>query len=390
MIDTVKNTLFMRIPDDAQKILNSFDTLIQGVQPLSSKQLRFLPSNIRELSHELTDERSRRRAGYMNEAISLSAYTRYFMWWNLVRLTSLFAGLPKEAFSFLQDGRYCLDIGSGPLTVPIALYLARPELRGVKLVWYCVDISQNALSLGENLLLSVSARLSGEVWNIIRIKGELGVPLKHKVSFVSCANMFNELYWNVSRPLEEVVKKYGALLLSYMEKQSIVFVAEPGIPRAARFISLLRDFLLRKNLGLIAPCTHAEKCPMDGRKGGKWCHFILDGETAPKALQKLSVQAGLPKDRASISFVCASTDNTKRDVSQKVRIISDSIFIPVAMGQYKKRGRYACASWGLSLVMEYKKPFVSGDVVVCNLSSDQVENLLIDEKSTAKIIKNGF
>lgn len=386
MISTVKNTLFARIPADAQKVLDSFDTIVQGIQPLNGKQLRFLPANIRDLSHELTDERSSRKSGYMNESIRLSAYTRYFMWWNLVRLTTLFAGMPKEAFAFLQNGRYCLDIGSGPLTVPIALYLARPELRNVELSWYCIDTSQNALSLGENLLLSVAARLGGESWKVIRIKGEIGSPLKHKISFVTCANMFNELYWKTSRPLEEIAKKYGTILLSYSDKQSIVFVAEPGIPRAARFVSLFRDFLVRRGLNIVSPCTHAEICPMDGRKGGKWCHFVLDGETAPKALQKLSTQAGLPKDRASISFVFASSGNSVQNDMQTLRIISDPIFIPGGVGQSKKRGRYACAPWGLSLAMEYKHRFVSGDAVTYAISPAEVQKLPIDAKTKAKII----
>ena len=72
------------VPKDAQKIIEDFDSIIQGIRPLNSRQLQQLPENIRNLSHQMTDDRSSRRLGYMNENIQLSAYVRYFTWWNLV------------------------------------------------------------------------------------------------------------------------------------------------------------------------------------------------------------------------------------------------------------------------------------------------------------------
>ena len=132
-----------KLPKDAINILDNFDNIIQGIRPLNSKQLAKLPKTIRNLSHQLTDERDRRHLGYMNNTEELSAYVRYFTWWNLVRLTRLFANMDAKDFH-LNDNDYCLDLGSGPLTVVIALWLARPELREKKLTWYCVDISQGA------------------------------------------------------------------------------------------------------------------------------------------------------------------------------------------------------------------------------------------------------
>ena len=79
---------------DSVAILNSFDEIIQGVRPLNSRQLQQLPEHIRDLSHQLTDDRASRRLGYMNDNIQLSSYVRYYTWWNLVRLTRLFANLP--------------------------------------------------------------------------------------------------------------------------------------------------------------------------------------------------------------------------------------------------------------------------------------------------------
>lgn len=414
--------VFSLPPEDARRILDNFDDIIRTNLPLSSKQLLLLPRNIKELSHCLTDERSKRRLGYMNDNIVLSSYAYYFLWWNLFRLTSVFSALDENVFSFLHDESVCLDIGSGPLSVPLALYLARPELRAVKLTWYCMDTSQNALALGENLLLSCAARLQnaqsadntedadGFCWRIVRVKGEIGTPIKQKASFITCANMFNELYWNTSQPLEAEAKKYAARLFSYGaqkpdgKSECAFFVAEPGIPRAARFISLLRAAMLRKNMSCVSPCPHANECPMDGKKGGKWCHFILNTETAPAALKKLSEKAGLAKERAAISFIFtrpeALSPNPKAEHAEKretdgnpaaaaktsyrIRICSD----PIALPEHKT-GRYACAPWGLTLVIEKnarEKPLASGDLTEAPLKAADIQNLSIDRKSGAKIV----
>lgn len=414
--------VFASPPEDARRILENFDGIIRTNLPLSSKQLLLLPRNIKELSHCLTDERSKRRLGYMNDNIVLSSYAYYFLWWNLFRLTSVFSALDENVFSFLHDESVCLDIGSGPLSVPLALYLARPELRAVKLTWYCMDTSQNALALGENLLLSCAARLQnaqsadnaedadGFCWRIVRVKGEIGTPIKQKASFITCANMFNELYWNTSQPLEAEAKKYAARLFSYGaqkpdgKSECAFFVAEPGIPRAARFISLLRATMLRKNMSCVSPCPHANECPMDGKKGGKWCHFILNTETAPAALKKLSEKAGLAKERAAISFIFtrpeALSRNPKAEHAEKretdgktaaaaktpyrIRICSD----PIALPEHKT-GRYACAPWGLTLVIEKnarEKPLASGDLTEAPLKAADIQSLSIDRKSGAKIV----
>ena len=414
--------VFASPPEDARRILENFDGIIRTNLPLSSKQLLLLPRNIKELSHCLTDERSKRRLGYMNDNIVLSSYAYYFLWWNLFRLTSVFSALDENVFSFLHDESVCLDIGSGPLSVPLALYLARPELRAVKLTWYCMDTSQNALALGENLLLSCAARLQnaqsadnaedadGFCWRIVRVKGEIGTPIKQKASFITCANMFNELYWNTSQPLEAEAKKYAARLFSYGaqkpdgKSECAFFVAEPGIPRAARFISLLRAAMLRKNMSCVSPCPHENECPMAGKKGGKWCHFILNTETAPAALKKLSEKAGLAKERAAISFIFtrpeALSRNPKAEHAEKretdgktaaaaktpyrIRICSD----PIALPEHKT-GRYACAPWGLTLVIEKnarEKRLASGDLTEAPLKAADIQSLSIDRKSGAKII----
>ncbi|MCR4790185.1 MAG: hypothetical protein K5839_03810 [Treponemataceae bacterium] len=385
------DSLFAEPGKAEQAIINNFDQILQGIRPLSSKQIYQLPDNIKELSHLLTDERTNRRNGYMNETLMLSAYTHYFMWWNLFRLTHLFAGFPKEAFANLKDGSYCLDLGSGPLTLVCALYLARPELRSRKLVWYCMDISQNSLALGEEIFLSICARLSNidssdEPWKIIRVKGEYGTKIKNKADLVTCANMFNELYYDTKMTLEEAAKKYTASLLNYCTENASALIIEPAFPRSSRFISLTRDALLRKKFTILSPCLHSESCPMDGRKGGKWCHFVLDTQTAPKKLHALSAKSKLAKDRANLSFVFATNSAAIQKPEEKngilnLRISSDEIILPG-----NRFGRYCCSKLGLVLLTG-EKNISSGDVYSVLENKAHKKNQQIDRKSGALVIE---
>lgn len=409
--DILKESLFnpKKLPKEAEEVLKDFDTIIQGLLPLNSKQFSKLPDDIRELSHQLTDERDTRRTAYMNEKVTLSAYTRYFMWWNLVRLTRLFSNIDLSKAD-IKDGDACIDLGSGPLTAVISLWLSRPELRALNLTWYCVDISPTALSLGEDLFLSVAARtLSEEMenkWKIIRVKGQMGTSIKKKAKLLICANMFNEVFQSESRPLDFLAKKYSEDLTRYGDKKTSYLVIEPGIPRSARFISLLRDTFIRKDMTITAPCSHCEICPMDGRllKGphmnktadsnrtGKWCNFAFPVKNAPEKLQKLSAAAKIPKERVVLSFVFATpaaeenkglvkneSAAQKSDKTVLLRIASD----PIRLSE--KIGFYACSRLGLVLYIPKKGQLTfSGDLVEVSLPKREPKK---DFKSGAIIIE---
>ena len=411
-------------------ILNSFDEIIQGVRPLNSRQLQQLPEHIRDLSHQLTDDRASRRLGYMNDNIQLSSYVRYYTWWNLVRLTRLFANVPSSVFPITDCT--CLDLGSGPLTVVTALWLARPELRKLKLTWYCLDVSANSMALGEDIFLSIAAKAKAadesiEPWKIVRVKGPFGTPIKQKAGFLTCANMFNELDQASDMPPEFQTKKYYEQLQRYTEKDAGVLLVEPGVPKAARTLSLLRTRFIKDGRTIAAPCPHAEECPMSGFKAytgskNKWCNFAFSTEDAPARLQKLSTLAKLPKERATLSFIAVSngqepvvecpkgvskpplteTSTNKGgfdtsgasapSYSTTVRITSDKLRLPNYMCGY-----YACTRFGLALVKLPdenntrlpKPPFrpQSGDLIQVHVKTKTPDSLPKDEKSGAVIIE---
>ena len=355
-----------KVPQDAQNIIEKFDDILQNVRPLNSRQLQQLPDNIRALSHQLTDDRASRRLGYMNDTVQLISYVRYYTWWNLVRLTRLFANLPDEAFPKAKPENQqtvCLDLGSGPLTVVTALWLARPELRSLPLTWYCLDVSAGSLLLGEDTYLSVVARTGGEPWKIVRVKGSFGASIRQKADFITCANMFNELDQASDMPPDYQAKKYYSQLCAYSTKESTFILIEPGVPKAARTLSLLRDRFLKDGKNITAPCPHSVECPMNGFKAytgskNKWCNFAFSTEDAPARLQKLSERAKLPKERATLSFIVATPEaalseatktssvaKTHSSIPLSIRITSDKIRLPNYMCGY-----YGCSEQGLVLV----------------------------------------
>jgi len=347
-----------RIPSDSADILENFDQVIQSVRPLNSKQLQQLPHNIKEFSHQLTDERGSRRLGYMNEAVQLSVYIRYYLWWNLVRQTRLFSNMDAAAFpaTDCSDDKeiIALDIGTGPLTVVTALWLARPELRSKKITWYVLDVSQNSMKAGEDIFLSVAARTKTEPWKIIRVKGSFGTHINQKADFITCGNAMNEMEQTSDMPPEYKAKKLYEQLKAYAKDDAKFLLVEPGVPKSARLLSLFRTRFIKDGFSVQAPCPHAGECPMNGFKAytgsqNKWCNFAFSTEDAPKKLLKLSDMAKLPKERAVLSFVSAVPAQESAASTEKgtlaLRIASDPIKLPGW-----QTGFYACSELGLTLV----------------------------------------
>lgn len=371
------------IPSDVKSIIDNFDKVLQGIRPLNSRQLQLLPDNIRDLSHQMTDNRGERRLGYMNENVQLTAYSRYFVWWNLIRLSRLFSNLPKTAFP--KDDCFCMDLGSGPLTVVSALWLSRPELRKKKLVWYCVDLSNNSLTLGEDIYLSIAAKTPEyEPWQIIKVKGSFGIHINEKCNFITCANMFNEIDQTNDMPPEFQTKKYFDQLEVYSTEETKFLLIEPGVPKSARTLSLLRERFIKAGKQVLSPCTHAETCPMNGFNAytgstNKWCNFAFSTEGAPSTLRKLSTDARLQKDRAVLSYISVIPENEKKAEKENeltVRIASDSFRL-----NRNHTGFYACSKLGLVL-LEFCSEcnHTSGDELQLELKTS-INKLYIDAKT---------
>jgi len=341
-------TLFPR-PDPALRAgMDRLLGLIDRTFPIPGRFRNGLGRDVAALSRQLTSERGTRDDGYLGKPAELSAYLHYFLPWNVYRLSRLFSGLPLR----LEEGNILVDLGSGPLTVPIALWLARPDLRALQLEIRCLDRTGKALEAGKRLFGALAA--DGESrWKITTIRGSLGTHiLGEKAALVSAANLFNELYQDQRTPAAEPADRSVRLLAASARDDATILVVEPGVPRSGEFVSALRDAFLRQGRPPLAPCPHAGACPLSGgRRGAKWCHFAFDTDDAPPRLLALSAAAGIPKERATLSFVAVGPQTAVSPADDAagaldLRLVSDSF--PVDGGQF---GRYACSALGLTLAV---------------------------------------
>jgi hypothetical protein len=413
--------------------LEALEGVLDEAVPLTAKHRAELRGDIRRLWEELTSEKESRSAEYLGTPPALSAYLRYFLPWNVFRLASILS----NADFCLPDKAVIADIGSGPLTFPIALWISRPELREVPLTIYCMDrverVMESGLAIFETLCMRVDGRLPP--WRIELRKESFGAPLPEKAQLLTAANVFNEFFWKDKRSLGERALDTARGLLSYTTQNGSLFVMEPGDPRSGAFITALRAALIAEGAAPLGPCPHSLSCPMPGifrhllppeetravkgdpnaapsrfvlptvvmpKKRDKypWCHFGIDALAAPAWLEALSEEAGLPKERAVLSYLWAArgvlarapvglppeaakgSDRDRRARAGRgilVRVVSDPFALPDGSS-----GQYACSSIGYTMLKlsRGEEAFASGDLLEVTTSSMQKT----DDKSGAAIL----
>ena len=327
---TFGRPIFAELTPEAKNILEYFPAFLDRILPLDAKKKQLLPQHIHTLFHELTDERGTRKTHYLNDPVKLSAYAHYYVWWNLVRLTKLLQNLDIR----FDAGDYAVDFGSGPLTLLCALWIAKPALRKKQLTWYCVDISNKALSFGEELFLAFCAYTgtkndNGEIpWTVKKVCGAFGTALSENVSLVTEANMFNEIFWNSPLSLDDQAKKTCHTIMHYLKQNGAVLFIEPGIPLAGEFLSLLRTEFLEAGFTISAPCPHRGICCFPNRPPQtgaaktpiafhKWCHFTFETHDSPNSLLRLSESSHLGKERASLSFLYGSVSSPSNSMGRQ-------------------------------------------------------------------------
>ena len=373
------NELFGPLSAQARGLLHSVPAIIDKTFPLPGRFRAGLASDVAELSRLMTAARGERGLSYLSRPNHLSAYLRYFLPWNIFRLSRLLASLEIS----LSPGDAILDLGCGPLSFAAALWISRPDLRKIPLELRCVDRTAAVMEAGKKFFTALAG--ADCPWKIITIRAQIspagtisygragsggasrqsgsagrqsGGAAKQSggrgAALVCAINVFNELYAKVSHDDRGGVRNAAAnsarLLDSCAAAGAAILVAEPGVPFSGAFISGLRDALLERKRFPVSPCPHFAACPFPGGSSGgswrknRWCHFAFDTEAAPPELRRLSAAAGLPKDRATLSFLFAGPNPTASNEKQ-ARIITDAF--PLAEG---KSGRYACSQKGLVLV----------------------------------------
>lgn len=330
-------------------LLDRYGELLRRALPLKAAHFRELPRAAADLSRLLTEERRDMNRSYWSGPRALGAYAWYFLPWNLYRLCWVLPNLDLP----LKDNDLVLDLGSGPLTLPQALWIARPDLRALKLTFVCSDTASQPLELGRTLFAALAASEypdpASVPWKIRIARAGLEQALKEAgrrpgrpdrspgrsndkdatqprgAALILAGNILNELKPPRSVPMDLHARGLAWRMARALAPGARAFFAEPGNRLGGKILSLLRKNALDLGLDALAPCTHREACPMLEPRRASWCHFSLDARLAPDWLKELSELAGLAKDRASLSGLLL------RRPSDLVRLMPEAEFLETGL-----------------------------------------------------------
>lgn len=370
------SALFPLPPKETTEKLESYEKALQKAAPMRTKHLEELHYSIRDLSRMLTGDRADLTNDYMGDPRSMNAYLRYFLPWNLYRLTRLFSVLDIS----LPENGIVADLGAGPLTVAQALWIARPDLRKKKLTFINLDRTPKIMKQGQHIFEEMAPDCK---WKIVNVKGGISNKLREKANLLVSANMINEIIMGMRTPLPVWAEKFSIQIGKMLAKNGRMLIVEPGVRQSGRAISVIRAELLQNGWSALAPCPHNCECPMPGEHGTPWCHFNFDSQSAPQWLQALSARCGLEKDNVSLSFLYMAQPheelNEPANDNFSVRAVSESFRLE--NGGY---GQYGCSEKGLILLQakgEARSLFPGGLISMPAPEADEK-----DEKSGALIV----
>lgn len=238
-----------------------------------------------ELAHaaaELTSNyRGERRARPQLDRLQLAAYL-------LTRLPATYAVLARilrECKLRISDLQLesVLDLGAGAGTALWAAAEEFPELKRATLV----EDNPSWIEMGRTFAANVTADvLRAAVWR----EGSVAAQLPEgKFDLVTLSYVLNELPIN---------QRIGVTQSAWRRTSKLLLIVEPGTPAGFRNIRDMRATLIEAGAHIVAPCPHANDCPMTG---GDWCHFA---ERLPRSAEHRQLkQAKLGYEDEKYSYV---------------------------------------------------------------------------------------
>lgn len=406
--------LFPGMDSFARQGLTALSDILDEIMPLNAARRRDLPAACRELSALLTTDRSGLSFSYWTAPRLTSAYLRYFLPWNLIRLLPLLPALPLTLPAFAPTARekegerpLIVDLGSGPLTLPLALWLGRPDFRAAPVTLVCADTAPHPLHLGRDIFEALRQKLDpSSPWKVHTLRAPIGQALHHlrgRPWLISAGNVLNELEEKSRRThaWQDRISAFAQDAARVLIPGGFLFGLEPGTRQGARLIRALRETAIYgelpgfphdedelsdndrdpseteessafanapedpddlwtdgqaespSRLVPLSPCPHAGHCPMDRPGTSAWCHVNAPASDAPEKLRALSRKAGLDKDSVSLSFLLLHKPGENeisspafRPGTLPARLLSEPFVLP----DYPGRARYACTPKGLALV----------------------------------------
>lgn len=197
--------------------------------------------------------------------------------------------------------RSLLDLGSGPGTATLAALQMFGPLQAATMV----DFDPGWIELRARLLAAADPQLA----NVAR---PLNADLRHAVELARHDLVI------ISYALGEIEQTSARRLIdrAWAWASKAVVIVEPGTPRGFHAIAAARDALIAAQAAIVAPCTHALRCPLARRND--WCHFDMRVERTRR--QQHVKAANLPFEIEKYSYLIGARSMDAADL-RAARII---------------------------------------------------------------------
>jgi ribosomal protein RSM22 (predicted rRNA methylase) len=205
------------------------------------------------------------------------------------RLPATYAAI-RASLSAIADMRpqwspqTLLDVGAGPGSALWAACDQWPSIEHAAMV----EASEAVRQVGKQLAQHAGAKQTA--W--IAADVQRGLPALESADLVTLSYVLSELATSAINPLME---RLWAL------SRDTLLVVEPGTPAGWRRILQVRDHVIARGAHIIAPCPHAEQCPL---AEPDWCHFAR--RVARSRIHRLAKDADVPWEDEKFIYLAAS------------------------------------------------------------------------------------
>ena len=240
-------------------------------------------SSLADASQRITEQYRAGKPSRLNTLTEQLAYAA-------ARMPATYAAARAALSQCPLAPRTLLDLGAGPGTVNWAAHEVFPSLESARHVEHNRALAQ----LGERLGPPVPATWAAE---------DLAQAATWPVAdLVVLSYALNEVGGKVL--LEKAWQSTGMVLA----------LIEPGTPAGFRLVRQARDWLIAQGGFLVAPCPHANPCPM---KDGDWCHFAARVERT--SLHRRMKGAALGYEDEKFSYVLVAREPVTPALARIVR-----------------------------------------------------------------------
>lgn len=177
-----------------------------------------------------------------------------------------------------------LDVGAGPGTAIWAAADCWPKLADARLI----ESSAAIRTLGQRLFADTPTLQGG--WMDADITA--GLPDCAPADLVTLGYVLDELAPEARDPLVERL---------WQLTTGVLVIVEPGTPAGWQRILRARERLVAASATLVAPCPHAQSCPLSEPD---WCHFAARVERT--RLHRMLKQADVPWEDEKFIAIIAS------------------------------------------------------------------------------------